>query len=223
MHSPSRSRWATSTATHIPTGGRESVLRQRRGPHARYWPPATPSATRTTSTSAVSPTRSRWAALQRRPHTPGLAIAAIADDYSGGAISVLFGNGAGSFSPQTDPPYPAGSFPASIAVGDFNADQHPDLAVADQSAGDILVLRGGNDGTFIQSSGRSRRASPNQARSWWPTSTAANPDPGGRRARHPPAIRPECWCCWAAPTPPSPRRGRRRPRPGASRGGRLRQ
>ena len=85
---------------------------------------------------------------------PDLAIAAIADDYSGGTISVLFGNGAGGFSPQTDPPYPAGSFPASIAVGDFNADQHPDLAVADQSTGDILVLRGGNDGTFISPADR---------------------------------------------------------------------
>jgi VCBS repeat-containing protein len=74
---------------------------------------------------------------------------AIADAYSG-TISVLFGNAGGGFSLQTDPPYAAGSFPASIAVGDFNADQHPDLAVADQLTGDILVLRGRNDGTFIR-------------------------------------------------------------------------
>jgi VCBS repeat-containing protein len=77
-----------------------------------------------------------------------LAIAAIADDFSRGTISVLFGNGAGGFSPQTNPPYPAGTFPASIAVGDFNGDTYPDLAVADQQTGDILVLRGGNGGTF---------------------------------------------------------------------------
>jgi VCBS repeat-containing protein len=63
---------------------------------------------------------------------------------------VLFGNAGGGFSLQTDPPYAAGSFPASIAVGDFNADQHPDLAVADQLTGDILMLRGRNDGTFIR-------------------------------------------------------------------------
>jgi VCBS repeat-containing protein len=74
---------------------------------------------------------------------------AIADAYSG-TISVLFGNAGGGFSLQTDPPYAAGSFPASIAVGDFNADQHPDLAVADQLTGDILMLRGRNDGTFIR-------------------------------------------------------------------------
>ena len=87
---------------------------------------------------------------------PDLAIVAIADDYSGGTISVLFGNGAGGFSSQTDSPYPAGSFPASIAVGNFNGDTdtYPDLAVADQSTGDILVLRGRNDGTFIRPADR---------------------------------------------------------------------
>jgi VCBS repeat-containing protein len=78
---------------------------------------------------------------------------AIADTFSG-TISVLFGNASGGFSPQTDPPYPAGSSPASIAVGDFNADQHPDLAVADQLTGDILVLRGRNDGTFTSPADR---------------------------------------------------------------------
>jgi len=74
---------------------------------------------------------------------------AIADTFNG-TISVLFGNASGGFSPQTDPPYPAGSSPASIAVGNFNGDTdtYPDLAVADQLTGDILVLRGRNDGTF---------------------------------------------------------------------------
>jgi VCBS repeat-containing protein len=86
---------------------------------------------------------------------------AIADTFNG-TISVLFGNGGGGFSPQTDPPYPAGSSPASIAVGNFNGDTdtYPDLAVADQSTGDILVLRGGNGGTFSAATRVARVAEP---------------------------------------------------------------
>jgi VCBS repeat-containing protein len=74
---------------------------------------------------------------------------AIADTFSG-TISVLFGNGAGGFSLQTNPPYPAGTSPASIAVGNFDSDTdpYPDLAVTDQANRRLLVLRGRSDGTF---------------------------------------------------------------------------
>jgi hypothetical protein len=36
----------------------------------------------------------------------------------------------------------------SVAVGDFNGDGDPDLAVADQSPGEIMVLLGSTGGTF---------------------------------------------------------------------------
>jgi hypothetical protein len=42
------------------------------------------------------------------------------------------------------------SDPVSVAVGDFNGDTDPDLAVADQSPGEILVLRGGAGGSFAR-------------------------------------------------------------------------
>jgi hypothetical protein len=41
--------------------------------------------------------------------------------------------------------YDAGSEPASVAIGDLNGDQVPDLAVA---GGDVSVLLGVGDGTF---------------------------------------------------------------------------
>ena len=39
--------------------------------------------------------------------------------------------------------------PAFVAVGDFNGDGKPDLAVANGGADNILVLIGSGDGTFL--------------------------------------------------------------------------
>jgi len=46
--------------------------------------------------------------------------------------------------------YAAGNFPASVAVGDFNADGRPDLAVANQGSSNVSILlgNGGGGGTF---------------------------------------------------------------------------
>jgi VCBS repeat-containing protein len=65
-----------------------------------------------------------------------------------GNISVLLGGAGATFTGPTVFPLPPGSFPYSIAVGDFNGDADPDLAVADQSMGQILVMRGAAGGTF---------------------------------------------------------------------------
>ena len=44
--------------------------------------------------------------------------------------------------------FAVGDGPNSVAVGDFNGDGDPDLAVADQSPGEIMVLLGSTGGTF---------------------------------------------------------------------------
>ena len=66
-------------------------------------------------------------------------------------ISVLLGNGDGTFNPPLF--FEAGSGPNSVTVADFNGDGRQDLAVADygpstQRATTVAVLLGNGDGTF---------------------------------------------------------------------------
>jgi hypothetical protein len=80
---------------------------------------------------------------------PDLAVASRTNPGQPGRVFILSGKGDGSFDP-------AGSFevvtePSSIAVGDFNGDTLPDLAVAggqyDQT-GYVSILMGKGDGSF---------------------------------------------------------------------------
>jgi hypothetical protein len=63
-----------------------------------------------------------------------------------GAVSVLLGNGDGSFRTNVD--YTIGTRATSVAIGDLNGDGKPDLAVSDFGAGTVAVLLGNGDGTF---------------------------------------------------------------------------
>ena len=72
-----------------------------------------------------------------------LAVACFTRPNQG--VSVLVGNGDGSF--QAQQPYPIGIAPIAVAVGDFNSDGAPDLAVAD-AVGTVIVLLNNGDGTF---------------------------------------------------------------------------
>jgi len=76
---------------------------------------------------------------------PDLAVANF-DDYYPCSISVLFGNGDGSFSTRTD--YPAGEGIQSIAVGDLDGDGRLDLAAANYLCNTVSVWLGHGDGTF---------------------------------------------------------------------------
>jgi hypothetical protein len=86
-------------------------------------------------------------------------VAQVAGDFNGdgktdfavvnegsNTVSVLLGNGDGSFKPAVN--YPTGAFPVSVAVGDFNGDGKADLAVANLSSNSISILLGNGDGTF---------------------------------------------------------------------------
>jgi hypothetical protein len=71
--------------------------------------------------------------------------------YTNGSVSVLLGKGDGTFLPAVT--YDAGIDPTAVAVGDFNGDGIPDLAVANSNYpypnGTVSVLLGKGDGTFL--------------------------------------------------------------------------
>jgi hypothetical protein len=73
---------------------------------------------------------------------PDLAAANDGSD----SVSILLGDGAGSFAAKTD--FPTGSLPRSVTSDDFNGDGKPDLAVADLSSSTVSVLLGDGAGSF---------------------------------------------------------------------------
>ena len=70
---------------------------------------------------------------------PDLAVAVASSRASSqNSIGVLLGNGAGGFGAATY--FPVGTSPFSVAVGDFNGDLNPDVAVANGNSGNVSVL-----------------------------------------------------------------------------------
>src|SRR6266487_1245275 len=61
-------------------------------------------------------------------------------------VTVLLGNGNGTFLPG--PSLTVGNGPAGVAVGDFNGDGKPDLAVANLNDNPLSILLGNGDGPF---------------------------------------------------------------------------
>ena len=79
---------------------------------------------------------------------PDLAVTGYDDgaDFHSNTVSVLIGNGNGTFGPNNH--IPTGSVPMSVAIGDLNADGKLDLAVANLYSNTVSVLLGNGDGTF---------------------------------------------------------------------------
>ena len=80
---------------------------------------------------------------------PDLAVTNSANTSSGavsGNVSVLLGNGNGTFQPART--IDVGITPDFVVVSDFNGDGRPDLAVANFRSNTVSVLLGNGDGTF---------------------------------------------------------------------------
>src|SRR5207247_3960170 len=78
----------------------------------------------------------------------GKADLAVANHVSHD-VTILLGNGDGSFNPAPGSPVPAGYFPAAVVVSDFNGDGKPDLAVANfTNSFNLTILLGDGNGGF---------------------------------------------------------------------------
>jgi len=63
-----------------------------------------------------------------------------------GTVSILLGNGNGTFQPSTE--YAVGNGPFGVSATDFNGDGKGDLAITNTSSDTISILLGNGDGTF---------------------------------------------------------------------------
>jgi hypothetical protein len=77
-------------------------------------------------------------------------IAVANEDYesTAGSVTVLLGNGNGTFTQAAGSPVTVGDSPQAVAIGDFNSDGVPDLAVVNNGADTVTVLLGTGKGEF---------------------------------------------------------------------------
>jgi type II secretory pathway component GspD/PulD (secretin) len=92
-----------------------------------------------------------------RDGLPDLAIVNQGDN----SISLLLGNGDGTFGAAAGSPLPTAATPAGIVIADFTNDGIPDLAVADQGASTLAIYVGLGGGAFSNRLEISAPANPN--------------------------------------------------------------
>jgi hypothetical protein len=78
----------------------------------------------------------------------GIPDLALADSTGASQISILLGNGDGTFKPPSFFSTGTDTDPVAIMVGDFNQDGIPDLAVANYSTSTVSIFIGVGNGTF---------------------------------------------------------------------------
>jgi hypothetical protein len=77
----------------------------------------------------------------------GIPDLAIVDSETSNKVTILLGNGDGTFTPAAASPA-TGNYPFSIAAADFNGDGILDLAVVNNNDDTVTILLGNGDGTF---------------------------------------------------------------------------
>jgi Flp pilus assembly secretin CpaC len=69
-------------------------------------------------------------------------------NQTSGTISILLGNGDGTFVEASNSPITVGKLPSAVVVADFNNDGFLDLAVTNSGDNTLSLFRGNGDGTF---------------------------------------------------------------------------
>lgn len=68
-------------------------------------------------------------------------------------VTILLGDGGGGFTQPASSPIGVGSTPFGMALGDFNFDGKPDLAVTNSGDGNVTILLGDAAGGFVPAAG----------------------------------------------------------------------
>src|SRR6266481_6528843 len=77
---------------------------------------------------------------------PDLVIA----DSTSNNVTILLGNGDGTFQEATGSPYAVGKNPSSVLVADFNGDGNSDFAAANKDDNTISIFKGDGQGGFTE-------------------------------------------------------------------------
>jgi hypothetical protein len=77
----------------------------------------------------------------------------VVGNRDSGSISVLLGNGDGTFGTSYEYKGAAKFAPTSVAIGDLDGDGKLDLAIASRGAAKVILLFGNGEGTFVPNPG----------------------------------------------------------------------
>src|SRR5271163_420881 len=115
----------------------------------------------TTKSTPAAGTGANWIAVGdfNEDGKLDMAVANLGTDGTGG-VSILLGNGDGTFTLHSSPN--TGNAPFALVAGDFNGDGHLDLAVSNSADGTVTILLGTGTGTFTNGGTLTAGNSPNQ-------------------------------------------------------------
>ena len=71
-----------------------------------------------------------------------------AANYGSNNVSIRLGNGSGGFTSPAVPEVTVGTYPISVAIGDFNGDGKQDLATANVDSNNVSIRLGDGSGGF---------------------------------------------------------------------------
>jgi hypothetical protein len=101
-----------------------------------------------TITVGAGPTWISTGFFNTKADTTNTVVDLAVANQTAGTVSILHGNGDGTFTVEPALTLPSGAGPTAIAVADFNDDGFADLAVVNKNANTVSIFLGNGDETF---------------------------------------------------------------------------